>query len=74
MNCARMSCLAVLCAGLFLASGVVTAADYPTHPTVNVPKLAGIAVDGNPADWDGNGFRVRILTPQQGALRGTHAA
>ncbi len=46
---------AVLCAALlFLLVGIVQAQE----PVFDIPRIAGITIDGNAADWGERGFQV----------------
>jgi len=51
---------------LTLACCVAAAGEPPAH---DIPRLAGITVDGDPADWGERGFRVEVLPNDQGAFR-----
>ncbi|MFA6239645.1 MAG: serine hydrolase [Candidatus Hydrogenedentales bacterium] len=43
-------------------------ADAPT-PLFDVPRLAGITVDGDPADWKNNGYRVELMLDKDGRFQ-----
>jgi len=49
-----------------LAAPADTPADTPAEdgvPTYDIPRVADITIDGDPADWGDRGFRVEVLTP-----------
>lgn len=55
--------LLTVCAGLLLAVPLAAAADTPAAalPAYDIPRLEGVTVDGNPADWQDAGFKVDVL-------------
>jgi len=55
-----------LTVGAFVASA---GAARPADPLFDVPRLEGIRIDGDPADWGDRGFRVECLTDDQGGRR-----
>lgn len=59
---------ACLLATIGLGAMSATAADVA--PLFDIPRLSGIAVDGQPADWGDRGFQVGIVTSPEGQLLG----
>ncbi len=61
--------LLALAASVFLAlNGLAaeTAPPAPPPPAFDIPRLDGITVDGNPADWQDRGFSIAVLSELTG--------
>jgi GWxTD domain-containing protein len=59
--------LVLLCA---LATALLAATPVAdTSPIFDIPRLDGITIDGNPADWGDRGFRVGPLLTLEGNIR-----
>jgi CubicO group peptidase (beta-lactamase class C family) len=60
----------LLAAALFAAFAASPCpAAGPQPPVFDIPRLDGIGIDGDDADWGGRGFRIDILTDRDGAVR-----
>lgn len=48
------------------------APDEPVDtPVFDIPRLADIAIDGNPGDWDNHGFCVEAMAAADGSVKST---
>lgn len=64
-----MSRLAKLCCLIALLCLLPAATAFAQAPPLDLPRLDGIAVDGNAADWGGNGFRIAVLAADDGRVK-----
>jgi CubicO group peptidase (beta-lactamase class C family) len=58
--------LAVAAAALLFPAGASRATDTPVY---DIPRLAAFALDGDPADWADNGFRIDSFAPAMKPLK-----
>lgn len=47
---------------LLLFAVAMAVAEEPT-PVFDIPRLSGITIDGDPADWGAQGYRVEMMVP-----------
>ncbi|MDA0840622.1 MAG: PQQ-binding-like beta-propeller repeat protein [Planctomycetota bacterium] len=50
-------------------AGLVRTSPPVITPTINVPRLDGIDIDGNINDWEGRGFHQASLAAQDGTMK-----
>ena len=59
--------LSALCVLLAFGVGTSCAAPAASDPVFDIPRMEGLKIDGDPADWGDRGFRVEGLAEDQGA-------